>query len=92
VVQFPLPDTDGRAQIWRRNLAVALPTDGLVPEKLARLAVSGGTIRNIALPAAFLAAEAGEPLTMPLVLLAARTEYAKLEKPLTDGEVAGWTT
>ena len=92
VVQFPFPDAVGRAEIWRRILPPELPTDGLVPEKLARLAVSGGTIRNIALSAAFLAADAREPLRMPHILLAARTEYTKLEKPLTDAEVAGWTT
>ena len=91
VVQFPFPDAVGRAEIWRRILPPELPTDGLVPEKLARLGVSGGTIRNIALSAAFLAAEAGEPVRMPHVLLAARTEYVKLDKPLTDTEVSGWT-
>jgi SpoVK/Ycf46/Vps4 family AAA+-type ATPase len=90
VVQFPFPDAVGRAEIWRRVLPPELPVNGLVPEKLARLGVSGGTIRNIALSAAFLAAEAGEPVRMPHILLAARTEYAKLEKPLTDSEVAGW--
>ena len=92
VVQFPFPDSAARAGIWRRILPPQLPTDSLVPERLAQLAVSGGTIRNIALSAAFLAAEAGEPVRMPHVLLAARTEYAKLEKPLTDAEVAGWVT
>ena len=92
LVQFPFPDAAGRAEIWRRILPPELPTDGLVPEKLAGLGVSGGTIRNIALSAAFLAAEVGEPVRMPHVLLAARTEYAKLDKPLTDAEVTGWTT
>jgi hypothetical protein len=29
---------------------------------------------------------------MAHVLLAARTEYAKLDRPLTDAEVSGWTT
>ena len=29
---------------------------------------------------------------MTHVRSAARTEYAKLERPLTDAEVAGWTT
>jgi ATPase family associated with various cellular activities (AAA) len=90
VVRFPFPDAAGRAEIWRRVLPPELPTDGLVPEKLARLGVSGGTIRNIALSAAFLAAEAGQPVRMPHVLSAARTEYVKLDKPLTDAEVAGW--
>jgi ATPase family associated with various cellular activities (AAA)/Winged helix domain, variant len=92
VIHFPAPDAAGRAEIWRRVLPPELPGDGLVPEKLARLAVTGGTIRNIALSAAFLAAEAGVPVRMPHVLLAARTECAKLEKSLTDAEVAGWTT
>jgi hypothetical protein len=92
IVQFPFPDAAGRAEIWRRVLPPELPTDGLVPEKLARLAVSGGTIRNIGLAAAFLAAEAGEPVRMRHIRLAARTEYAKLDRPMTDAEVAGWTT
>ncbi|WP_142458992.1 AAA family ATPase [Geodermatophilus aquaeductus] len=92
IVQFPFPDAAGRADIWRRVFPAELPTEGLDAARLARLTVAGGTIRNIALSAAFLAAEAGEPVRMSHVLLAARTEYAKLERPLTDAEVAGWTT
>jgi hypothetical protein len=63
-----------------------------VPEKLARLVVSGGTIRNIALGAAFHAAAQDRAVAMADVLAATRTECAKLGKPLTDAEVAGWTT
>ena len=92
VVQFPFPDAVGRAEIWRRIFPPELPTDGLDAVRLSRLTVAGGTIRNIALSAAFLAADAGEPVRMSHVLVAARTEYAKLERPLTDAEVAGWTT
>ena len=47
-------------------------------------------IRNIALHAAFLAANAGEPVHMAHLLRAARTEYSKLEKALTDAEIRGW--
>jgi SpoVK/Ycf46/Vps4 family AAA+-type ATPase len=92
VVQFPFPDSGGRAEIWRRIFPPALPTDHLDVAKLARLTVTGGTIRNIALSAAFLAADAAEPVRMAHILSAARTEYAKLERPLTDVEVTGWTT
>jgi hypothetical protein len=92
VIQFPFPDAAGRAEIWHRVLPPELPTESLIPAKLARLAVSGGTIRNIALSAAFLAAEGGEPVRMTHILMATRTEYAKLEKPLTDSEVTGWLT
>jgi hypothetical protein len=58
--------------------------------KLASLNVSGGSIRNIALQAAFLAAEADEPVRMWHLLRAARSECAKLEKPLTEAESRGW--
>ncbi len=90
VVQFPFPDAAHRAQIWRRIFPSITPTEGLDPEKLAQLAVSGGNIRNTALNAAFVAADAGEPVRMRHVLRAAQSEYAKLEKTLTEAETAGW--
>ncbi|MDH4196802.1 MAG: ATP-binding protein, partial [Candidatus Aminicenantes bacterium] len=73
VVQFPFPDADRRAAIWRRMFPSQTPTDGLRYEKLARLNVAGGNIRNIALNAAFLAADEGLPVRMSHVLRAART-------------------
>jgi len=57
---------------------------------LARLNVTGGNIRNIALHAAFLAADAGEPVQMKYLLRSAGSEYAKLEKSLTEAEIGGW--
>ena len=90
MVPFPFPDSEQRAAIWRRVFPAATPTEDLDPDKLARLNVSGGNIRNIALGAAFLAADAGEPVRMTHLLRAAQTEYAKLEKPLTDAETEGW--
>ena len=53
---------------------------------------AGGSIRNIALNAAFIAAEADKPVCMSHLLQAARAEYAKLEKPLTELELAAWRT
>ena len=90
VVQFPFPDAAQRAEIWRRSFPPGAPVENLDFDKLARLNVAGGNIRNIALNAAFLAADAGEPIRMMHLLRAARTEYAKLEKQLTESEVAGW--
>jgi hypothetical protein len=90
VVQFPFPDAAQRAEIWRRIFPPHAPTEALDIHKLARLNVAGGNIRNIALHAAFLAADAGAPVRMTHLVLAARSEYAKLEKPLTEAEVAGW--
>ena len=90
IVHFPFPDAEQRAEIWRRIFPVQTPTKDLDVTKLARLNVTGGNIRNIALNAAFLAAEANEPVRMAHLLRAAQGEYAKLEKSLTEGEVGGW--
>ena len=90
VVQFPFPDAASRAEIWRRIFPPETPTKGLDFDKLARLNVAGGNIRNIALNAAFLAADAEEPVRMQHLLRAARGEYGKLEKPLTGVEIGGW--
>jgi SpoVK/Ycf46/Vps4 family AAA+-type ATPase len=90
IVQFPFPDLAAREEIWRRIFPTQTPTDGLAIQKLARLNVAGGNIRNIALNAAFLAADSGEPVRMSHLLRAARSEYTKIERPLTDAEIGGW--
>jgi ATP-dependent 26S proteasome regulatory subunit len=90
VVEFPFPDGVERAEIWRRIFPAATPTEGLDFAKLAKLNVPGGNIRNIALNAAFLAAEAGTPIRMNHLREAARAEYLKLERPLTEAEIGGW--
>jgi len=90
VVEFPFPEAAQRAEIWRRVFPHATPTEELKIDRLSRLHATGGHIRNIALGAAFLAADAGVPVCMSHLLHAARSEFAKLEKPLPETEVAGW--
>ena len=90
VVEFPFPDTAGRAEIWRRVFPAQTPTEGLDPERLAQLTVAGGNIRNIALNAAFIAADAERSVRMTDLLQAARTECAKVNKPLSDAEIRHW--
>ncbi len=90
IVQFPFPDVVQRTEIWRRVFPRETPVEGLVYGKLAKLSVAGGNIRNIALNAAFLAADAGESVQMRHILDAAQSEYVKLERPLTEAEVRGW--
>ena len=90
LVQFPFPDAARRAEIWQRVFPPATPTEGLDTAKLSRINVTGGSIRNIALNAAFLACEEGEPVRMKHLLRATRSEYAKLERPLTEAETGGW--
>jgi hypothetical protein len=92
IVAFPFPDATQRTEIWRQMFPSAVPTSGLRFDQLARLTMPGGHIRNIAVNAAFLAADANEAVQMKHLLRATRTECAKLEKPLSEAEVAGWVT
>ena len=90
IVQFPFPDAAQRAELWQRAFPAATPTQGLSIEKLARLSVTGGQIRNIALGAAFLAAASEQPVAMQHILEAAKSEYEKIERPLCEPEIRGW--
>jgi hypothetical protein len=90
VVEFPFPDMAHRSKIWQRIFPKATPTEGLDADKLCRLNVAGGNIRNVAIHAAFLAAEARSAIRMTHLLEAARNECAKLERPLMESETRGW--
>jgi SpoVK/Ycf46/Vps4 family AAA+-type ATPase len=90
IIEFPFPDAAARAEIWRRAFPATTPVEGLDSIKLARLNVAGGNIRNIAMNAAFLAADGGRSVHMSEVLQAARTELAKMDKAPTDAEVHDW--
>ena len=90
VVQFPFPDAELRERIWRGVFPVQTPLEAINHVKLAQLNVAGGNIRNIALNAAFIAAEADVPVGMSHLLLAARSEATKRERPYSDAETRGW--
>ncbi|MDB6144112.1 MAG: family ATPase [Pseudomonas sp.] len=90
IVHFPFPDEEQREALWRGVFPTATPLESLDYPKLARLAVPGGTIRNIALAAAFLAADAGTSVGMQHLLRAAHIEAAKRDKPMSESEIRGW--
>jgi hypothetical protein len=90
IVQFPFPDRALRTRLWQGVFPAQVRTEGLLPERLAQLDVAPGTIRNIALNAAFLAAATDSPVTMRHLLDAATVECGKLEKSLTPVEIGGW--
>jgi AAA+ superfamily predicted ATPase len=90
VVQFPFPDSEHRAEIWKRVFPTNTPVNGLEIDKLSRLNIAGGNICNIAMNAAFLAADKDESVSMKHILNAVRNEYAKLEKTLSTAEIGGW--
>ncbi len=91
IVPFPFPDAESRTRIWQGVFPAATPLDNVRFDRLAQLNVSGGAIRNIATHAAFIAAEARQQrVNMNHLLAAARIEYLKMEKPLTEAETRGW--
>jgi hypothetical protein len=90
VVHFPFPDAVLREAIWRCIFPAGAPLDNLDFARLARLNVAGGNIRNIAMTAAFFAAEAGAPVNMAQLRRAAQLEAAKTEKTPSEAEIRGW--
>lgn len=90
IVNFPFPDASQRAEIWQGVFPGGVPLADLDVFKLARLNIAGGNIHNIALRAAFLAADENQAVEMGHLLRAARSEYAKIEKSLTEAEIRDW--
>jgi AAA+ superfamily predicted ATPase len=86
IVTFPFPERHHREAMWRRAFPETTPVDALDFDRLARLNVVGSSIHNIALAAAFLAADAGQPIRMEHILRAARAEFMKLDRSLTELE------
>jgi hypothetical protein len=84
IVNFPFPGRAERKAIWQKTWPDQMPRAGLDYDRLAQLDLAGGGINNIAVNAAFMAAQAGTPVTMSLVLAAARLEFRKLERPIKE--------
>lgn len=86
IVNFPFPGPVERKRMWERAFPPKVPLDRLDYDRLAKLNITGGSVHNIALNAAFLAAQANSPVTMTLILTAACTEFRKLERPVNEAD------
>ncbi|MDJ0737535.1 MAG: ATP-binding protein [Nostocaceae cyanobacterium] len=86
IINFPFPGKSERKLMWEKVFPEETPIEELDFERLGRLNLTGGSIHNIALNAAFLAAQAGEAVTMQSVLAAARMEFRKLERPINEAD------
>ena len=92
IVDFPLPEVDDRRRLWQRNLGAEVPkADDIDLDFLAhRFTLSGGNIRNVAVGAAFLAADAGRPLGMEDLVRETAREYRKLGRLCVEAEFGPW--
>jgi hypothetical protein len=86
VVTFMFPGVAERKAIWQKIFPPETPLAEPDYDRLARLNLTGGNIHNIALNAAFLAARDRSPVTMALLLAAARMELRKLERPINEAD------
>jgi AAA+ superfamily predicted ATPase len=86
VVPFPSPDEASRRRIWEMIWPAEMPLDPDIDfcSLAQRFKLSGGHIKNIALSAAFLAAETGGPVTMAHLLQATQREYQKMGKVMPE--------
>lgn len=80
VIDFPLPEAAERLTLWQRCLAPLLPhSEDLDLDFCAEsFELAGGSIRSIAITAAYLTAESNCPLTMRDLIHAIQREYQKL--------------
>ncbi len=90
IVHFPFPEEEYRRRIWEVIFPAQAPLDNDVdlPDLAHRFRLTGGHIRNIALGAAFLAADDGEMIEMKHLLRAARREFQKMGKVVDEADFA----
>ncbi|MBK9034718.1 MAG: ATP-binding protein [Myxococcales bacterium] len=85
-VEFPVPEPDERALLWR----ALLPPEAAIDPDLDfaalgdRFEMTGGYIKNAAVRAAFLAADEGTAIGMRHLVRAARAEYTAMGKVVSQ--------
>lgn len=90
-VHFPFPTAADRLRIWQGIWPAATPlaADVDLAWLAQRFKLSGGNIKNVALAAAYLAANDASSVTLDHILQAIRREYQKLGKALSTEELYG---
>jgi SpoVK/Ycf46/Vps4 family AAA+-type ATPase len=88
IVNFPVPGPTERKRIWLKVFPPDTPLELDDPalkvdfDRLAKVNLTGGSIHNAALNAAFRAARAKSKVTMPLLVEAIQTELKKMDRPV----------
>jgi SpoVK/Ycf46/Vps4 family AAA+-type ATPase len=89
IVEFPAPDAPLRFAIWQRSISSA--GSGLTEAELRdvadRFSLSGGSIRNVAVEAAYRAlANNRTKISLRDVIDSIAREYQKIGRPITQGD------
>ncbi len=88
-VDFPFPEEADRLRIWQTLFPSGVPrTPDLDFALLSRrFKLAGGSIRNVLVNAAFLAAAQDTPVTMELLLHSVRRELQKMGRLVDEGDL-----
>jgi hypothetical protein len=87
-IEFPFPEEPDRLRIWGKVFPPAAPLaeDVDLAACARQFKLAGGNIRNVALLAAFLAADEGDQIRMVHLIRAVKREYQKLGKLVTEAD------
>jgi SpoVK/Ycf46/Vps4 family AAA+-type ATPase len=87
-IEFPFPNAAERRRLWDVVWPIETPRDAAIDfDGLAeRYEITGGSVRNIALASAFLAAHDGQLVTMEHLLRATQRELQKMGKIIAEGD------
>ena len=91
-VDFPKPDVAERLRLWIHLMGRRLPVDDTVDLQFLADAfqLSGGSIRNAVVTAAYLAVDDGRSVGMVDLVQAVAREYRKLGRLCLEGEFKEW--
>lgn len=87
-LEFPFPDEQYRLNIWQKIFPAETPKSPAIDYKFLakRLEISGGSIKNIVLNSAFLAADNSRKVDMAHIIRATKREYQKMGKLCSQSE------
>ena len=92
-IEFTVPEEPERLRIWQQAFPPGAPLGDLDWDFLARqFKLAGGAIKNAALHAGFLAAEAGTDITMEAIMFGLKREFQKLGRLRTAADFGEYAT
>jgi SpoVK/Ycf46/Vps4 family AAA+-type ATPase len=88
VIEFPMPDEPAREQIWRKHFPAAAPTKDIdFPFLAKQFKLTGGNIRNVALAAAYTAAQENTDIGMAQIIPAVEAEFRKQGRLVMESDL-----
>lgn len=89
IVEFPKPDVGDRLRIWQQIFPKTAPLGNNIDWNFLaqQFELTGANIKNIALTAAFYAADNQTEITMSAIIFALKREYQKMGQILRDKDL-----